>query len=154
MLAGNTILTPLPLLHNGVFCNGCITKRILLCFHKKTNIMQIMTKNITIFIFLIFYHREIVKLDHFMTLSLSYANTVLLRSRCKIHRFLAAPPFPLRCVCSLFSKSSVYSIVAEEYYQLREPVINLPQHKAIHRTRVRAFQFHARGRERKIGQEL
>jgi hypothetical protein len=52
--------------------------------HKKTNIMQIMTKNITIFILLIFYQREIVKIDHFMTLSLSYANTVLLR---KIHRF-------------------------------------------------------------------
>ncbi len=51
-----------------------------------------MTKNIKIFIYLIFYHREIVKLDHFiMTLSLSYANTVLWRSRCKIHRFVAAP---------------------------------------------------------------
>jgi hypothetical protein len=58
---------------------------------KKTNIMQIMTKNDKIFIYLIFYHREIVKLDHFMTLSLSYANTVLCRSRCKIHRFVAAP---------------------------------------------------------------
>ncbi len=39
--------------------------------------MQIMTKSITIFIYLIFYHREIVKPDHFKTLSLSYANTVL-----------------------------------------------------------------------------
>jgi hypothetical protein len=39
--------------------------------------MQIMIKNITFFINLIFYHRKIVKLDHFMTLSLSYANTVL-----------------------------------------------------------------------------
>ncbi len=29
-----------------------------------------------------------------MTLSLSYANTVLWRSRCKIHRFLAAPCHP------------------------------------------------------------
>ncbi len=44
-----------------------------LSIHKKTNIMQIMKKNITD---LIFYRREIVKLD-FMTLSLSYANTVL-----------------------------------------------------------------------------
>ncbi len=34
-------------------------------------------KNIEIFIYFTFYHREIVKLDHFMTLSLSYANTVL-----------------------------------------------------------------------------
>ncbi len=50
-----------------------------------------MTKNITIFIYFIFYHREIVKLDHFMTVSLSYANTVLWCSRCKIHRFVAAP---------------------------------------------------------------
>ncbi len=45
--------------------------------HKKTNFMQIMTKNITICIYLIFYHREIVKLDHFMTLSFYCANTVL-----------------------------------------------------------------------------
>jgi hypothetical protein len=62
-----------------------------LSFHKKTNIMQIMTKNIKIFIYLVFYHREIVKLDNFITLPLSYANTVLWRSRCKIHRFVAAP---------------------------------------------------------------
>jgi hypothetical protein len=48
-----------------------------LSFHKKTNIVQIMTKNIIIFIYLIFYHRESVKLDHFMALSLSYANIVL-----------------------------------------------------------------------------
>jgi hypothetical protein len=34
-------------------------------------------KKIKIFIFSIFYYREIVKIDHFMTLSLSYANTVL-----------------------------------------------------------------------------
>jgi hypothetical protein len=33
-----------------------------LSFNKKTNILQILTKNITIFIYLIFYHREIVKL--------------------------------------------------------------------------------------------
>jgi len=52
--------------------------------------MQIMTKNITFFINLIFYHREIVKLDHFMTLSLSDANTVLGCGRYKIHRFEAA----------------------------------------------------------------
>jgi hypothetical protein len=38
--------------------------------------MQIRSKNY-IFSNLIFYHREIVKLDNFMTLSLSYANTVL-----------------------------------------------------------------------------
>jgi hypothetical protein len=36
-----------------------------LSFHKKTNIMQIMTNNITFFIYLIFYHQETVKLDHF-----------------------------------------------------------------------------------------
>jgi hypothetical protein len=44
-----------------------------LSIHKKINIMQIMTKNLTIFIYSIFYHREIVKRDLFMTLSLSYA---------------------------------------------------------------------------------
>jgi hypothetical protein len=68
-----------------------------LSIHKKINIMQIMTKSITIFIYLFFYHREIVKLDHFMTLSLSYSNTVLWCSNCKTHRFAAAPwirPFP------------------------------------------------------------
>jgi hypothetical protein len=48
-----------------------------LSVHKKTNIMQIMAKNIKIFINLIFYHRGIVKLYHFMTLSLSYATTVM-----------------------------------------------------------------------------
>ncbi len=48
-----------------------------------------MTKNMTIFIYLIFYHRKIVKPDHFMTLSLSYANTVLL---CK-HRSVMQIPF-------------------------------------------------------------
>jgi hypothetical protein len=47
-----------------------------LSIHMKTNIMQIMTKNIKIFSYLIF-HREVVKLDHFLTLSLSYVNTVL-----------------------------------------------------------------------------
>jgi hypothetical protein len=54
-----------------------------------------MTKNIKLFIYLIFYHREIVKLDHFIILSLSFANTVLLCSRCKIHRFVAAPFEPM-----------------------------------------------------------
>ena len=48
-----------------------------LSIHKKTNIMQIMRKNNKIFIYLIFYHEEIVKLYHYVTLSLSYANTVL-----------------------------------------------------------------------------
>ena len=38
-----------------------------LSIHKKINIMQIMTKNITIYIFLNFYHTEMVKLDNFMT---------------------------------------------------------------------------------------
>jgi len=52
--------------------------------------MQIMKKNIIIF-YIIFCHREIVKLDRFMTLSLSYANTVLWCSRCKIHHFVSAP---------------------------------------------------------------
>ncbi len=44
-----------------------------LSIHKKTNIMQTMTKNITIFIYNL---RVVVKLDHFVTLSLSYTNTV------------------------------------------------------------------------------
>jgi hypothetical protein len=69
--------------------------------------MQIMMKNITIFIYLIFYHRAIVKLDHFMTLSLSYAkNTVLWRIRCKIHRFVAAPYQNGLCKCILWGENS------------------------------------------------
>jgi hypothetical protein len=48
-----------------------------LSIHKKTNIMPIMTIIVAIFIYFIFYNREIVKLDYFMTLSLNYANTVL-----------------------------------------------------------------------------
>ncbi len=82
------------LLLNGGFCNGCITKRILLlqAFHSQENQYYAdYDKNITFFINSIFYHRKIVKLDHFMTLSLSYANTVLGCSHCKIHRFVAAP---------------------------------------------------------------
>jgi hypothetical protein len=34
-------------------------------------------KKLFFFIYLIFYRREIVKIDHFMKLFLSYANTVL-----------------------------------------------------------------------------
>ncbi len=88
------------LLHNGRFCNGCITKRICsykLFIHKKTNIMQIMTKSVTVFIHLIFYYREIVKLYDFMTLSLNYPNIVLWHSRCKIHSFIAAPLWQIHC---------------------------------------------------------
>jgi hypothetical protein len=68
------------MLHNGGFCNGCITKRILLlqAFHSQENQYYAdYDKKYYIFIYLFFYHREIVKLDHFVTLSLSYANTVL-----------------------------------------------------------------------------
>ena len=43
-----------------------------LSIHKKINIMQIMTKNINFFINLIFYNKKTVKLDHFMTISLSF----------------------------------------------------------------------------------
>jgi hypothetical protein len=78
-------------LQHSVSYNGAATERWILqwlhhktdsasyklSIQKKTDIMQIMTKNITIFLYLIFHHREIVRLDHFMTLSMSYANTVL-----------------------------------------------------------------------------
>ncbi len=75
-----------------------------LYIHKETNIIQIVIKKyflfiiiiiiiiIYFFIYLIFYRREIVKQDHFMPLSLSYANNV----RCKIHRFVAVPIVPAR----------------------------------------------------------
>jgi hypothetical protein len=37
-----------------------------LSIHKKTNIMQIMTKNIANFIYLIFYQKKIAEIDHFI----------------------------------------------------------------------------------------
>ncbi len=52
----------------GASQNGFCSYKISI--HKKTNIMQIMTKNIKFFfIYLAFYRREILKIDHFMTLS-------------------------------------------------------------------------------------
>jgi hypothetical protein len=48
-----------------------------LSIHKKTNIMKIMTNNINIFIYLIFFYREVVKIDKFSALSFIYAKTVL-----------------------------------------------------------------------------
>ncbi len=55
------------LLHNGRTCNGCITKRIWhlqykFSIHEKFFIFRKTTKNIGIFIILIFYHRAVVKL--------------------------------------------------------------------------------------------
>jgi hypothetical protein len=65
----------------------------LLSIHKKINIMQTMTKNITIFfINLIFYHREIVKIDHFTDTFLE-----LCEHRC-VMQPLQNPPF---CSCTL-----------------------------------------------------
>jgi hypothetical protein len=65
------------LLNNGAFCNGCITKRILLFHSQENKNYADYDKKYYIFLNLIFYHREIVKLNHFMTRSLSYANTIL-----------------------------------------------------------------------------
>ncbi len=42
------------------------------------------------FITFIFYRTAVVKLDQYMALFLSYANTVLWWSRCTIHRYVAA----------------------------------------------------------------
>jgi hypothetical protein len=88
-----------------------------LSFRKKTNIMQIIDKNIKIFIYLFFYHREIVRLDHFMTLSLRYANTVLLRSCCKIHRFVAAPMDSWgKCACKCELCFQNFIIVGQTHF--------------------------------------
>ncbi len=46
-------------------------------FMKKTKISFIMTKNVRFFITVIFFHEPVVKQGHYMTLLLSYANTVL-----------------------------------------------------------------------------
>jgi hypothetical protein len=59
-----------------------------LSIHKKTTIMQIMTKNITIFIYLIFYHGEIVKLRR------SFYDTFLeLCKHCSVMQPLQNPSF-------------------------------------------------------------
>ncbi len=60
------------LLHNGGFYNGSITKRILLLQAFPSQENQYYADydkkiKITIFIYLVFYGREIVKVDHFMT---------------------------------------------------------------------------------------
>ncbi len=61
-------------------CNFCITQRIIstnnLSLHKKTNIIKKMTKTRFV-IALIFYHRKVVKQDHYMARLLIYTNTVL-----------------------------------------------------------------------------
>jgi hypothetical protein len=48
-----------------------------LSLHEKTNIIQNMAKNITMLIAFIFYHRALVKQDHYMTHLLSCSNAVL-----------------------------------------------------------------------------
>jgi hypothetical protein len=49
-----------------------------LSLHKKINIIKKkMAKNIGFFLTFIFYHRAVVKKDHYMTHLLSYANTGL-----------------------------------------------------------------------------
>jgi hypothetical protein len=55
--------------------------------HNKTNIRQIMTKNITFFINLIFYHRKVVKLDHF------YNTFIELCKHRSVMQPLQNPPF-------------------------------------------------------------
>ncbi len=50
--------------------------------YEKTHIIQKIT--------LIFYHRAVVKQDHYVTHLLSYANIVLWWRRCKIHNYVAA----------------------------------------------------------------
>ncbi len=96
------------LLHNGGFWNGCITKRILLLqvFHSWENQYFEDYDKIYFYLFnfLFFYHREIVKLDHFMTLSLSYAYTILDAAVAKIHRFVAAPTINPIIVQSMIDK--------------------------------------------------
>jgi hypothetical protein len=49
-----------------------------------------MAKNVYFISMFIFYHRAIVKQDHYIAYLLSYANTILLCSRCKIRRYITA----------------------------------------------------------------
>jgi hypothetical protein len=48
-----------------------------LFLHKKANIIQKIRQLHIFFIAFIFYHRAVVKKEHYMTHLLSYANTVL-----------------------------------------------------------------------------
>ncbi len=95
------------LLHNRGFCNDDRTDFALtsLPFVRKPILCRTMTKNITIFIYLIFYHREMVKLDHF--------NTVLWCGLFKIHRFVAVPRSFGTSLCS--AKAYLHILSAAQY---------------------------------------
>ncbi len=87
----NTVYSWKMLPHNGGFCNGCITKRTLLlqAFHAYENQYYAdYDKKYYNFIYLFFYHREIVILDHFVPLFLSYRNTVMQLLQYLLKRFL------------------------------------------------------------------
>ncbi len=105
--------------HNAGFCNGCITKRILFlqAFHSQENqyYADYYKKYYIFHYFNLLPVREVVKLDQFMTLSLSYVKTVLWSSHCKIHRFVAAP-FLLRLTLSFLG-----SVLLRERYEGAEP---------------------------------
>ncbi len=61
-------------------------------FHKKPKLFRTLTKNIELMITFSFYRRIVTKKrDHFIPHLLSYWNIILWCSRCKIHRYLAAP---------------------------------------------------------------
>jgi hypothetical protein len=64
--------------------NGFCSYKFFL--HKKTNIIQNMTKTIHCLLSFIVYPRPVGNLDHFVTLFWCYAN-----SHFKIHRYVAAP---------------------------------------------------------------
>ncbi len=72
------------LLHNGGFCSGCITKRILLlqAFYSKENQNYADYEK---------KYREIVKLVHFMTLSLVMQTPFCDAAVAKSTVFVAAP---------------------------------------------------------------
>ncbi len=63
------------LLHNGGFCNGCITERIFSTyievtsfpFVRKPILFRKWEKTLDIFSTFIFYHRAVMKQDHYMT---------------------------------------------------------------------------------------
>ncbi len=59
--------------------------------HKKTNIAVFRTWQNHFFINFIVYCRAVMKQHHYMTHLLSYGNTDMRCSHCKIHRYVAAP---------------------------------------------------------------
>ncbi len=89
-------------------------------------------KNIKLLIIFIFYHRTVVKQYHHMTHWLSYSKTVLWCSRCKSHRYVAAPLRHLLILLQLHGmeirRFFIHSLVLQKFSQCCGLETGLVQH--------------------------